>query len=162
MLQPTQGQRAAVAQGHREAMGVSEAGVGGVCLIAQSSIMLLQCGKHRTNNTENYIKSGILYTSISDHFPVFSLFSISTNNNISYIHLTKRIYENDKIKAFKDDLKQHDWIRELENTVGADKIFDLYMEKFLNLYNNHFPIKSFAIQKKYYGKPSDSVRFGKQ
>ena len=79
-----------------------------------------------TNNMKNYMKSGILYTSLSDHFPVFSLFSIPTHNNSSYVHLTKRKYGDDKIKSFKDYLKHHNWITELENTEGADKIFDLW------------------------------------
>ena len=33
-----------------------------------------------TNDMQNYIRSGILYSSISDHFPVLSLFSTNAQN----------------------------------------------------------------------------------
>lgn len=56
-----------------------------------------------TNGTQQYIKSGILYTSVSDHFPAYSIFSMPDHNKTS-IHKTKGIYSNDNINAFRDAL----------------------------------------------------------
>ena len=102
---------------------------------------------------KNYIKSGILYTSISDHFPVYSVFAMPHHNNTSYFHITKRIFGDDNINAFREDLKKFSWNSELTNLEGVDNIFDLYMAKFQDFYNVHFPLKSFSIKEKHYGKP---------
>lgn len=106
-----------------------------------------------TNNANNYIKSGILYTSISDHFPVYSLFLLPDHNVTSYVNISKRIYSEDKVKAFKDDLKKCNWNLELIDVESVNNFFDSYMDKFQDLYNHHFPVKSFAIKEKHYGKP---------
>lgn len=60
----------------------------------------------------NSIKNSILYTSVSDHFSVYSVFSMP-NHDTSYIHMTKRLYNNDDIKTFKGDLGKYNWNLEL-------------------------------------------------
>lgn len=59
-----------------------------------------------TNNMNNYIKSGILYMSISDHFPVYSVFSMPGHNDAPYVYFRKRICDDDKIKAFKKKIEK--------------------------------------------------------
>lgn len=63
-----------------------------------------------TNNTKNYVGSGIIYTQISDHFPIFSAF-ISENNLATRLYITvkNRVINNDTIFKFKAELEQYRW-----------------------------------------------------
>ena len=106
-----------------------------------------------TNDTENYTKSGILYMNISDHFPIYSSFSINNTNTTDKLCITKRTYNENQINAFKEDLKQYDWDLGISNVNDIDVFYDLYMNKFKILYNSHFPIKSFLVKQKHIGKP---------
>ena len=94
------------------------------------------------------------YNSISDHFPVLSSFSAFHQCNNSFISKSRRIYiRNNNIDDFKEDLKNFDWISELAYVEGIENLFTSYMEKFKYFYNNNFPLKSFSIKEKHYGKP---------
>ena len=106
-----------------------------------------------TNDMQHYIRSGILYNSISDHFPVLSSFSAFHQCNNSFIRISRRIYNRNNIDDFKEDLKNFDWISELAYAEGIENLFTSYMEKFKSFYNNNFPLKSFSIKEKHYGKP---------
>ena len=59
-----------------------------------------------TNDMQNYIKSGILFTSISDHFPGLSCFSLSSQCITSYVTIRRRMYSDDNINTFREDLKK--------------------------------------------------------
>ena len=83
---------------------------------------------------------------ISDHFPVYSVFSMPDHNYTLYIHITKRIIIEDyNINAFrkKNTSKSLNWNSEFTNVEGVDNIFYLYMMMFEDFYNRHFPLKSF-------------------
>lgn len=106
-----------------------------------------------TNDITNYIRSGIMHINLSDHFPVWSIFSVSTQNNTDHIYITKRMYSNDNIGNFSEALKNNKWDIELMNIKGAENILNSCITKFKNLYDTHFPVKSFPIKKKHFGKP---------
>ena len=58
-----------------------------------------------TNNFDNHKTSGIIFSSISDHFPIFSTFFIASNlSNSSSTFFTKPKFSNDNIDALKVDL----------------------------------------------------------
>ena len=82
-----------------------------------------------TNDMQHYIRSGILYNSISDHFPVLSSFSTFHQCNNSFIRISRRIYNCNNIDDFKEDLKNFDWISELAYVEGIENLFTSYMEK---------------------------------
>lgn len=79
-----------------------------------------------TNDTQNYIKSCILHTSISDHFPVWSSFSIVNEKSTPKVCITKRIYNTNEITAFKEDLKKYDWELDLSNSRDIDNIYVIF------------------------------------
>lgn len=105
-----------------------------------------------SNDMENYICSGILYTYISDHFPVLCLFSSCARNYNKFINIKKREYNSDYVIAFRIDLEIYKWDLELPSMEGVDTIYDAYIVKFMKRYNHHFPVKSFLIKEKHYGK----------
>ena len=60
---------------------------------------------HIWTNDLNYFTSGIIYTSVSDHLPVFSSFSspvIKSRNDIITIH--KRVFSDNNIDYFSLEL----------------------------------------------------------
>lgn len=105
-----------------------------------------------TNDFCNYQCSGVVYTQISDHFPVFSTFSIPIANSVNhYITFRRRIYNSDSINSFKSALSNYKWEDYVTGDVNTD--FDSYIDAFLKLYNMHFPIKEFKIKKQHANKP---------
>lgn len=106
-----------------------------------------------TNNLCNYETSGIIYCQISDHFPIFSTFSISNNNSApSSVTYRKRTYNNDSINNFKDHISKYDWRSHMTGqNVNTD--MNTYVEKFQNFYNQCFPIKDYTVKKKHANKP---------
>lgn len=106
-----------------------------------------------TNDMENFIRSGIQYISISDHFPVLSVFNRCVQYGSPIINITKRIYSDNNISAFREDLKNFKWAEELCNVDGSENLFNSYLDKFKCLYDKYFPIKSFVIKEKHLGKP---------
>lgn len=106
-----------------------------------------------TNDLQNYQSSGIIFTSISDHFPVFSIFSIDNNvtRNTSTI-LKRRNFSDEGINAFKLDLinfKRNLWVMDGD----VDTIYNKYMQTFSVLYDKHFPIKTTTFKEKHTDKP---------
>ena len=81
------------------------------------------------------------------------MFSISAEYSTSYITITKRIYTNDSISAFREELKNYRWDLELINIESVDDFFNSYMDKFGTLYDKNFPLKSFSVKEKHFGKP---------
>jgi hypothetical protein len=88
----------------------------------------------------NSFINGVLYTDITDHFPVFS---ITTNNSLSNqqrIHKFRN-YSNTNIDKFRNKLSDFNWntILQIENCQTAFKTFH---ENYCSLYNECFPIKT--------------------
>lgn len=106
-----------------------------------------------TNDMYNYICSCILYISISDHFPVLSMFNIGTIAGLSKINITKRVYNEENINDFREDLKKFKWSEELSGTIGCEDTLSSYLKSFKKLYDKNFPLKSFLIKEKHLGKP---------
>lgn len=106
-----------------------------------------------TNDLNNYQASGIMYTSISDHFPVFSSFSVPQyKSHCPYITITKRIINNEFINAFKTDLIHFSWVDEVKGK-NVNDCFEFYLKNFINLYNKNFPIKQFTVKEEHSNKP---------
>ena len=97
---------------------------------------------------QNYQSSGIIYTSINDHFPVFSSFSIpQCNDQCSHIKITKRVFHNDSVYSFQSKLSQYNWPKEI-NGKSVNDPFGTYINFFTYLYNDHFPVKQITIKEK--------------
>lgn len=105
-----------------------------------------------TNNMKNYVGSGIIYTQISDHFPIFSVF-FSENNLATrqYITVKNRVINNENILKFKAELEQYRWEEDVTDNVNSS--FDMYINKFKALYNKKIPVKEYRIKKEHGNKP---------
>ena len=98
-----------------------------------------------TNNYTNCIKSGIIYESISDHFPIFSLFMNKSNNNyINYNDsnketITYRNFNQDNILKFKQALSEVQWdlITHINNLNVA---YDNFLLIFSSIFDRFFPL----------------------
>ena len=76
-----------------------------------------------TNNFDNYVCSGIIYNSISDHFPIISSFSSSKSESTSKpITFATRKFTNENIGGFKSELSDFYW-NVLQNN-DVNYIFD--------------------------------------
>ena len=87
----------------------------------------------------------MLVTDISDHFPVFAIFteiSHRKDNNKEYIF--KRVFSPEKISNFGLALDSTIWDN-LFNTLDAQEAFTNFHKYFVNLYNKHFPLKKIKI-----------------
>ena len=106
-----------------------------------------------TNDLQNYQTSGIIFASISDHFPVFASFKLHESKlQHSETVIKKRIYNSDSINLFKSDLQNYAWEADITGQ-NVNHDFTIYMEKFLLLYNKHFPVKELKIKERHKGKP---------
>lgn len=103
-----------------------------------------------TNNFEYYRASGILYSSLSDHFPIFSSFNVDFHNCNSF-QVRKRIISESSISTFKADISQLSL--NFGNSNNVDEDFNIYMDAFQGLYNHNFPVKIYEIKGKHVGKP---------
>ena len=97
-----------------------------------------------TNDIANSeIVSGILYTDISDHFPIFC---INKGNSVSEAknYINKRYYSHESTLNFIGDLENINW-ENVCSTNEAQLAFTMFYEKLCSLYNKHFPIKRVKI-----------------
>ena len=87
--------------------------------------------------------SGILYTDLTDHFPVFLIDCTSMGHGEpKYIRSRNCCPEN--IAAFCTALRTHDWspVTQSDDPQGA---YTSFHHEFLALYENYFPIKSVKV-----------------
>ena len=105
-----------------------------------------------SNNFDEYKCSGIIYSTISDHFPVFSSFTLPSVNEELYHLVRKRVFSDGAINSFTESLSGFNW-REAMCGHDVSKDYDVYMEEFLKLYDSCFPVKEFRVKNKHKNKP---------
>ena len=87
--------------------------------------------------------SGLLYTDLTDHFPVFFIDS-STSLEINDSVIYKRVYSDVNINKFNDGLSKTDWTSVL-SARDAQKAYTNFHDIMSNLYNECFPLKEFKL-----------------
>ena len=102
------------------------------------------------SNQLNNIISGVLYTDISDHYPIFVIIENNhikskIDQNIFY----KRDYSPKNIDKFKDMVNKVQWTEILKQT-ECNQAFSLFYKKFSELYNQGFPSRD--VKKTYYNR----------
>ena len=96
-----------------------------------------------SNDTESaeYSLSGILYTDISDHFPIFYIdYSCSIDDVDTVVH--RRVYSQENIESFKSKLSEKVWSDVLICN-DVESAYSLFMKDFIDIYNEAFPLKEF-------------------
>jgi len=90
---------------------------------------------------------GILYTDISDHFPVFAILKSNVCNTQLYIK--KRCFNEEKNNLFKKQLSETNWdfVLSQDNTQTA---YSMFTNRISSLYQKAFPLKNVCIGNKPY------------
>ena len=89
------------------------------------------------NNIQSF--SGILFTGITDHFPVFSI-NYGTKILEKVSSYKTRILSLSNMESFANKLRLENWQDVLSSDNGSET-FKLFYTKFCTLYDNAFPVK---------------------
>ena len=93
--------------------------------------------------TTQKILTGILYTDISDHFPVFHIdHSCDTKQESNVIK--RRTFNQCNLESFSSALKAHNWDHILSND-DAQSAYTAFMNDYIQMYNTCFPLKTVKI-----------------
>ena len=96
---------------------------------------------------DSEVQSGIIKTDISDHFAVFALMRTSlVQPNIKKTFIKRDINE-DSIKYFKSILNSVDW-NLITQTSTPDSSYNIFLDKFIKLYDIAFPERKVEIKQK--------------
>ena len=94
----------------------------------------------------NYVENssslaGILYTDISDHFPVYH---IDYSDDVPMVEnsFKKRVYSMTNMERFSSTRSEKNWNTVLHNDDAQNAYTEFYNE-FIDVYNNCFPVKVF-------------------
>ena len=96
---------------------------------------------------DSEVQSGIIKTDISDHFAVFALMRTSlVQPNLKKTFIKRDINE-DSIKYFKSILNSVDWDL-ITQTTTPDSSYNIFLDKFIKLYDIAFPERKVEIKQK--------------
>lgn len=106
-----------------------------------------------TNNFHTPSTNGIIYTTLSDHFPIFTSFPVSGSckNNFTK-SIVKTIINHENIDSFKLDLASYQW-EQVMKSQDVNEDYDNYFKKFTDLYKKHFITKTVNLKGKFLNKP---------
>ena len=95
-----------------------------------------------TNAICEEFQSGILYTDISDHLPIFAvhkerLKTGSASRNTEYF----RKFTTDEISSLNKALCKETWSEVLKEREDVDKAYQLFLDKLMSYYNEHIPLR---------------------
>jgi endonuclease/exonuclease/phosphatase family metal-dependent hydrolase len=99
-----------------------------------------------TNCISNNLRSAIIQTDISDHFPIAIHFNTGKNLSSGRLmkYICKRIYNVDSIKEFNNELATTDWAP-VYKIIAEDNNPNVAYNSFANTYkivfDKHFPVK---------------------
>ena len=90
---------------------------------------------------DNRIFSGILYTDISDHLPVF-LIDFSCKKEATPTYTKKRTFSQDNIAKFNNLLLVENW-EDIYRNQDTQAAYSAFLNKYCALYDTCFPFKTF-------------------
>ena len=98
-------------------------------------------------------KSGLIQSSITDHYPIFlSILCSSSSPNNDYHTIKYRTIDNISTCKFKQELNAT-FLNTLSNIDDAPKAFGIFHARFQTLYDKYFPIKYKTLTTKSLLKP---------
>ena len=99
-----------------------------------------------SNNAETESIQGILYTGISDHLPVFLIYSdVKVNISPKKEFIFKRSLSPDNVAGFCIALNAIDWNSLLSGINDPQLAFSIFHTRFSLLYNRYFPLKKVKL-----------------
>ena len=108
-----------------------------------------------TNNLENNKNNVIIYSRVSDHFPVYSQFKGKLNYNntmVNSVNIMYRDYSEQNMSAFTEAISNTEWAPVYSSTnpnCKCEKFLTIFTESF----NRYFPEKSKQLKTKAIAKP---------
>lgn len=96
-----------------------------------------------SDNQNREVLSGIMYTDISDHYPIFSVFKCDKKQTCPE-YITKRLINENTLEIFRDKLADINW---LNVPVGrrCREAFSEFHNVFTECYNECFPVRRIKI-----------------
>ena len=94
-----------------------------------------------TDSEDTFSLSGILYTDVSDHFPVFHI-DFSNCMSVSNKTFKKRVYSTEKMNSFSNTLCSKTWDHIIENN-DVQSAYSMFHNDISDVYNACFPMKVF-------------------
>ena len=92
------------------------------------------------NDLTVHTEGGNLTTSISDHFPQFSIIDNINNEHQKDIPISRRSYKNFNTDEFENELRQIDWVSLLENKTSEEAV-NFFFNKINMLLDEMAPYK---------------------
>ena len=105
-----------------------------------------------TNNLDTYSFSGLLFTDISDHLPIFSFFYDQSLQDASDTYVTFRDKNKANLLKFQDRLRNFKWT-DLEGYDDPICAYAIFHKSFMNIYNTSFPLRRVKAAKFKSNKP---------
>lgn len=93
------------------------------------------------NSFLNNQLTGILYTDVSDHLPVFVMSKAGTVPSEGPNSIEYRRFNDRSIGQFREQLREFDW-QELYNKVDSESAYNFFLENIQCMYNSSFPLTS--------------------
>ena len=115
--------------------------------VTQSSATLIDNIFTKTNHS-NPVKSGIITTVISDHYPTFTIIPLKTNKSKTPKIVFKRKFTHNNINAFIDDLSNEQWSEIYKNEPNSvNTKWNNFIQKYKELFEKNIPIKRIKFNK---------------
>ena len=97
------------------------------------------------NNIKALNMSGIILSDVSDHFAVFSSFSINKAKPAGYVEISRRDMKQDNLSMLKVSISNYDW-NSLKANQSVNELYNNFSDKIANLYDAHCPVKTFKVK----------------
>jgi len=102
---------------------------------------------HVSSNTKDkFIESGLVYSSLSDHYPVFCIKNVKTAKS-SFQDKYKRKINEKTIAIFKDNLNNVDW-SSVNNQLNPSLAFNTFENTLSECFKKSFPLVKANLSKK--------------
>ena len=105
-----------------------------------------------TNHVENYLFSGLLFTDISDHLPIFCFSYEQSSETIDDKFVVFRNKSKSNFINFNNQLNDTIW-EDLSGFNDPEAAYDSFLKKFKDIYNSSFPLKKVKTIKLNLKKP---------
>ena len=92
-----------------------------------------------TNNLEHDIVSGMLYSDLTDHLPIFQITNFQPQQHTVPVNIKTRKITQSSILNFQNELQEINWDETRLNT-SPNYSYNYFSGILLPIYNNHFPI----------------------
>ena len=105
---------------------------------------------HIWSNIPHQVISGVLETSVTDHYPIFSLFENFISDSDRLVEISFRDFSKHNAVKFINELSTVNWSC---NQYDSNKMTECFLSEFNSLYDKNFPLKRKCVGTKRLMKP---------